>query len=283
MDREENTILEQEVALEKPYHLKGGMVERKDGSLEKSKMFEIFDVPLDDYTDIVFSQPELRRIRMHLMNMKTGIQAMAPALCGGPKKCPFALRCPIVDRSITTPDGRIDMDKQNIKSFPLMRQCIFEREFLDFKRQQYAGEYDVNVDSPTELGMVDRLAALDLYEYRLVLVLAHGDEEGEGIDLMKSQSIGASPTGRELSRLEAHPAWGIREKIHKEREDILRAMVGTRHEKYKRDAALHGGTGQDPSSQYSSLRDRIKQLENEMIPDVEYKVIEKEDPPKGSE
>ena len=90
---------------EKMYRLKGSLIKREDGTFEPTKMFDILEIPLDDYSDIEFTESEVKRIRMHVMKLKTGIQAMAPLLCPGPVKCPFRYRCPIVDRDIRTLNG----------------------------------------------------------------------------------------------------------------------------------------------------------------------------------
>jgi hypothetical protein len=263
-------------AEEKMYKIQGALIKYPDGTTEPTKMFEILELPLDDYSDLEFTEAEVRRIRMHVMKMKTGIQAMAPLLCAGPVKCPFNKRCPLVDRSIRAPDGGINFANQNLKKFPLLRQCIFERELLDFQRRRYIEEYDVDVDSPTEMGMINHLAELDLYEMRATLVLAHGDDKGEGLDLLKQQVTGMSMTGEELKTMVTHPAFELKEKIHKMRSEVLRSMVGTRREKYKQAVALKMQNTSDPSTRVSDLKEQIKALEDEAgIVDVEYAEVKK--------
>lgn len=262
------------------YHLNGGLVKYPDGKITKSNMFDIFQIPLDDYTacEKAWTQSDMRRIRMHGMKAKTGVQSVVPCHCLGPAKCPFRNRCPIVDRKIKTVDGEIDFYNQDINKFPLMAQCPHELEFVNFKMIQYAEEYDVDPESPTELGMISRLAVLDLYEYRLTLVMAHGDDKGEGMDLMKNQVTGTDLTGKKLTRKEIHPAWEIKEKIHKQREDILKSMVGTRREKYKKEAALKQRDSQDTSTTIADLRSKLTQLENQgdldEVIDAEFKETE---------
>jgi hypothetical protein len=234
-------------------------------------MFDILEIPLDDYSDIEFTEPEVRRIRMHVMKMKTGIQAMAPLLCAGPVKCPFRYRCPIVDRGLRTTNGKdIDFHNQDVKKFPLLRQCIFERELLDYQRRRYIEEYEADVESPTEMSMINKLAELDLYEMRATMVLAHGDDKGEGLDLLKNQVTSVSMTGEEIMRMETHPAFELKERIHKMRDDVLRSMVGTRREKYKQAAALKKQDFSDPSTAVADLRERIAQIEKETAIDVEF-------------
>jgi hypothetical protein len=262
---------------EATYSIKDKLMRTEEGELVPTAMFDFLEVPLDDYSDLKFTLEEVRRVRMHAMKMRTGIQAMAPIMCLGPVKCPFGLRCPIVDRSLRLASGNIDLSGQDIKKFPLMRQCIFERDFLDFKRKQYMEEYEVNMESPTELGLVNKLAELDLYEYRATLVLAHGDDRGEGMDLLKAQESGSSATGETLHRLELHPAFELKERLHKMREAILTSMVGTRREQYKQAAALKLAEGKDPSSATSALRDRIIQLENEGVIDAQFTETKEEE------
>lgn len=247
------------------YTPNGGFRIAHDGKMEKSEMLDLLELDLDDYSDCEksFSLEDTRRFRMHMMNMRTGVQAMAPILCSGPIKCPFIKRCPLVDMSLP-------LNKQNIKKWPLQRQCPVERGFLNFRRRQYLDEYDADIDSPTELGMVNKLAELDLYEYRVTLVLAHGDADGDGLDLMKSQKTGKDLMGDEMVRLESHPAWELKQKIHKQRMEILESLVGTRKEKYKRDAALKQKEGTDTSSVQSALKKKLDEIRDGPVIDVEY-------------
>lgn len=269
-----NPKTDQSYSPKKLYRLHGGMVELPDGTLTKSKMMDVFGIPLDDYSDIRLTQSEMRRIRWHAEKMKYGFQAMAPILCLGPVKCIFRLRCPIIDRSITTANGEIDFAKQDAKKFPLARQCFVEGDFLTWKRQAYIDEFEIDIESPTELGMVNKLAELDLYEYRATLVLAHGDSDGEGMNLMKNQVTGATVRGDEITRLEEHPAFILKDKLHRQRMDILNALVGTRKEKYKKEVAMKQRDFKDPSSIQSDLRTRLEGLGNGSIIDVDFKESE---------
>jgi len=255
--------------LEPIYHLKGGMVELEDGTMEKSKMFEIFKIPLDDYPDIQLNTTEMRRFRMQVMKMRTGTQAMVPILCPGPQKCPFRMRCPFVDKTKRLANGQIDFMCQKAK-FPIARQCPIERDFIVYKQMDYINEYGVDIESPSELGLVNKLAELDVYDYRLTLVLSHGDTDADGPLLMKEQVTGMTHSGDEITRLEEHPAWSLKEKIHKQRMEILNALVGTRREKYKKEAALKQRDVADPSTKQSTLRQKLDDLNNEVVIEAEF-------------
>jgi len=253
------------------YKIKGALVRTKEGTLLPTKAFAFMDIPLDDYSDLEFSYDQVKRVQMHTMKMRTGFQAMAPCLCSGPAKCLFRFRCPLVDRTKLTISGEIDFQNQNLKAWPLLRQCIFERDFMEFQRTRYMEEYGVDLSSPTEMAMVSRLAELDLYEYRLTQVLASGDNKGEGIDLLKEQVTGQSLSGQWIKKLEVHPAFDLKERLHRMREDILKSMVGTRRERYKQAQALKEKTTGDPSTVISSLRDRLEKMESDTIVEAEFK------------
>lgn len=262
---------------EKKYLIKGTRLQHEDGSIEQTKMFDILSIPLDDYSDLEFSETEVKRMRMHVMKMKTGIQAMAPLLCMGPVKCPFRLRCPLVDKSILIPGTtNVNLAGQNIRSFPIMRQCIFEREYLEHQRKGYIREYEADVNSPTEMGMINKLAELDLYDYRATVLLANGDSLGEGTDLLKDQMAGTNEDGRAVTKTEIHPILELKSKIQKMKGEILEAMVGTRREQYKQAVALRQQDGNDPSTMISSLRDMIDKVQAKKVEviDAEFREVE---------
>jgi len=249
-------------ALERRFKIAGGVIKYNDGTEVPTKMFDILELELDDYSDLDYSLAEVRRMRMHAMKMRTGIQAMAPALCLGPVKCPFRMRCPIVDRSKRNSDGNINFHIQNVRAFPLMRQCPFERDFIEFKRRQYIEEFEIDDTSASEMGMVNKLAELDLYEYRATLLLANGDDKGEGLDLLKEVTTSISPQGEPIMQTQIHPAFELKEKLQKQRDNILQSMVGTRREKYKRDAARGQTSVDDPSTEVADLRTQLVKMNN---------------------
>jgi hypothetical protein len=248
-----------------------------EGKLTKTKYFEFLEVPLDDYSDLKFSPQEIARIRNHIMNMRTGLQAMAPMFCGGPKLCPVIFRCPFRQQT------ELDKEKMDPKKFPIGRQCIIEREFLLHKRREYFEEYDVDPNSPTEIGLINKLAELDMYEYRATLMLAHGDSGlgGQGQDLLKEQTTAVTPQGRELKRVELHPAWDLKEKIHKQRMEILSSLVGTRKEKYKKQAATKTLEVRDPSTKQSQLKNKLEKMieasNQEEVIDAEHEEVKVEE------
>jgi len=97
--------------------------------------------------------------------------------------------------------------------------------------------------------------------------------------LMKEQTTGQSLTGQWIKKLEVHPAFELKERLHRMREDILRSMVGTRRERYKQAAALKEQTKGDHSSVISTLRDKLESVTSDTIVEAEFTDVE----PKKSE
>lgn len=248
---------------EKIYKIKGSLVRNPDGSLVPTSRFKMLGLAkLDDYSDLEFTETDIKRMHGHILGMRMGTTAVAPLLCSGPVKCVFRQKCPLIDQTLRTPSGGIDYVNQNPKKFPLFRGCIFEAQFLDAQKQSYIDEFQIDVDSPTEMMLINKLAELDLYDYRASLILAHGDRDGDGGDLLKEQTTGFSPDGSaEIKRLELHPAFEIKERIMKARANILEAMVGTRREQYKQAAALRQENKSDPSTIVAQLKQKILQIE----------------------
>jgi len=261
------------------FSLKGGLMKREKEAPEKSKMFDMFNVNLDDYSDIQLTYDELNRVRMQALKLKHGFQAMAPIYCLGPKSCPFIKQCPFVDITVKDSEGNISYDSQDIKKFPLARPCPIEASMIAYKIQAYAEEFEIDTDSPSELGLICKLAEIDLYDYRTTRVLASADEDGDGMSLMKKQISGFTPKGDEIVRLEEHPAFMLKEKLHRQRMDILNALVGTRKEKYKKEAALKIREGNDASTVQADLLKKIEKLNSESVVDAEFEEIENKEFP----
>jgi len=272
-EQEESRFTSKNRAKKKEIRLDGTAITVK-GDLTKTDYFKFLEIPLDDYSDLSYTPEQVARLRNHIMNMKTGLQAMAPMFCGGPTKCPVIFRCPFRQQHETK------REEMNPKNFPIGRQCIIEREFLVHKRREYFLEYEVDPNSPTEIGLVNKLAELDMYEYRATLLLAHGDDGtgGDGQDLMKKQITAVTPQGHEIMRTELHPAWELKEKIQRQRMEILAALVGTRKEQWKRQAATKQLDVKDPSTEQSALTSKLhKLLEQGQVVDVEVKDVKQEE------
>ena len=185
-----------ELCGQKLYKSKGELIVYEDGTTDKTKMFAFLEVPLDDYTDLTFTEPELRKIRMHFMNMQTGIQAMAPIQCGGPVKCPFVQRCPFFDITKTVAN-------QNIKKFPLLRQCVSRDSMVhlsDGKRKKIS-----DIKAGEEVLSLNR----DTCEIRFNKVKDIVCNGLKNVYLVKTRG------GHAIKATEDHPFFVIKEKVHR--------------------------------------------------------------------
>jgi hypothetical protein len=244
------------------YNLKGGLMRNPNtGEIKKSKMFELLKLDLDDYSDVELTAQEMRRFHAQLLKMRHAHKSAVPLLCPGPVKCPFALRCPFVDKSLKTDEGEVDLAGQNVRKFPLARQCPVEKDLFESKLIDYIEEYEIDIESPTQMGLVAQLAELDIYDYRVSITLSKGDYNAEGQDLMKLQTSSIAMNGKEIKRLEEHPAFALKERLHKQRMDILDVLVGTPKSQYKKEVAMGKTREDDPSNNMSRLRDKLIRLE----------------------
>ncbi|MGB6382203.1 MAG: hypothetical protein WBG51_13595, partial [Syntrophobacteria bacterium] len=57
---------------------------------------------------------------------------------------------------------------------------------------------------------------------------------------------------------EVHKAWELKERVKKRKQKILESLVGTRKEKYKRDAALKRRSEKNPSTQAIELKGKLE-------------------------
>ena len=235
----------------------------KDGTLvAKDDFMDLLEITPDDYTDleVEMDEKQLRKFKSHLLGLKTGHAAMVPIMCGGPKKCPFITRCPF---------GKYNAQLNKYEGkFPIARQCPMEVSYLYNQRKKYIIEYDVEPTSATEVGLINKLSELDLYDYRCSIILSSDDTDDEGRDLLKRQTVGFGPEGQELNRLEVHPIWEVKQQIQRQRMDILQALVGTRREKYKKQAAVKERDEDDPSTRQAKTKRQL-----EAIIDADYQDV----------
>jgi hypothetical protein len=151
--------------------------------------------------------------------------------------------------------------------YPLFKQCVME---LNLARQfylDYVEEFNLEgkIDSsPTLRSQISKLAEIDVYEYRVKLILAGvvGDSDGS---LMVNQAVAISQeTGGigSVEQLTVHPAWQILEKLNKFRMDLLDALGATIKRKVWIDVSLKRSDNQNYIAQTRELLERIENLEN---------------------
>jgi len=80
----------------------------------------------------------------------------------------------------------------------------------------------------------------------------------ECAELTKDVVVGVDGEGKPIVNKEVHKAWELKERVKKRKQKILESLVGTRKEKYKRDAALKKPSDKEPSTQVAELRRKLE-------------------------
>lgn len=237
----------------------------------KQDLEQYLDLSMENY-DLELTEAAANRYKRYVTSLKHGLHAAAPINCVGGRRCPIGQNCPFTERDDS---GKPDYDAS---TYPLTRSCPIEKDMLKMHIMDLVEEYDVHPEDATDMSIISRLAVLNIYEYRAQSYLAKTDEEGGG--LIIDEVTSANPkTGEPYLSKKIHPAFDVQEKIHKQKQELLRSMVATRREKYK--AAAASGTQATKTNLTKSLQDIVgkinaaQELEDaEEVFDVEVEILE---------
>ena len=127
-------------------------------------------------------------------------------------------------------------------------------ELLAFWAVRYVKEFAVDPDNHSEVGMITELVELDIYDLRASMILSRP----ECAEMTKDIVVGVDSEGKPIVNKEVHKAWELKERVKKRKQQILDCLVGTRKEKYKRDAALKRRTEKAPCTQVAELRRKLE-------------------------
>lgn len=232
-----------------------GIMEREDGTLTKTKYFDMIKVDESRYADISFTEDEARRVSMAMRQMTTGINASVPMICKGPE-CPFASTCPYV--------------REN--KAPIGRPCLVEAQLIDHWTREYIEEFDVDMSNLTEVYMIAELAEYNIYEKRVTQHLAEDHQS-----LMQKVVTSVDYAGNEIVNDEISRAWELKERIKKSRMKVLEALMATRKEKVK--LTVSSSTGSSAAEQMSDLKKKLEEIKGvigKMEP-IEASIVDDED------
>ena len=227
---------------------------KEDRQLEFFKSLE--EESYDKYLQKIPSE-KLTRIKRSISRIQTGIHASAPLTCLGPDNCPFIKKCPI---PIVNMDGTLD--KGNPGDYPLGKECIMEKFYVEQKIVDYLKYLDVDPNNPVEMSIVNELALIDLYKNRCLFVLANGDRKGEGRDFLMVDVTGFNENGDRAETTKLHPVIEMIDKLEKRRERWLERLMETR--KSKADFMVKMGENQNNSkvlSEIQALRTALSSVE----------------------
>ena len=218
-----------------------GLAVNEDGKLTESKMFDFLQLDPEEYGHILLTAEEARKVHYRLQGVKWGgAAAKVPLYCGGEKICPFAQECPFVE----------------IAKVPVGRKCPVEVELMAYWTARYMSEFEVDPENHSEVGMITELVELDIYDLRASMIFSRP----ECAAMTKDVVVGVDSQGKPIVNKEVHKAWELKERVKKRKQKILESLVGTRKEKYKRDAALKRRSEKDPSTQVSELRRKLEKV-----------------------
>lgn len=234
--------------------------------IEKLKQgFSFLNLPANRFGDLELTQKQAARLRGHIQSLKTGTYAVLPLICGG-LKCPFVMQCPL---SEFNDKGEVDAATS---VWPVLTQCPVESAVLAGKIADLAREYDVQEEDITDIAIISKIAELDVYDHRLSYVLA----KDEAQNLLREDISHIDEQGRVYTTLRVHPALDAKEKIAKQRERLVRDMLGTRAIKMK---MIGRDTGESDEVKAATklatvVRALLKQNEDEDAIEVEYEEMD---------
>jgi hypothetical protein len=227
-----------------------GLAVTETGKVVTSKLFSFLKLDPEEYGHLVLTAEEAQRVHKRLIAVKlAGASAKVPLICGGPEICPFADQCAFVE----------------IKKIPVACVCPIEKEFLAFWVDRYIAEFGVDIDNQSEVSLVSELAELELYDMRASMIL----NKPENADMMQEICVGVNAEGNAIVNRDINKAWDLKERIKRRKEKILVSMVGTRREKYKRDAALKRRSTADPSKSCADLKKKLDAMRADRAKPVE--------------
>lgn len=184
----------------------------------------------NDYGSYLEKLPpeKVEKIKNRISSYKTGVYASAPIVCYGPSKCPFIGKCPIpnIDAS-----GKLEVGDDSL--YPVGRECLMEKFFVEQKTIDYLQYLDVDPNNPVEMSIINELALIDLYKNRCLLVLSQGDKNGQGRDFLLVDVLGFNENGDKAESTKLHPVVDMIEKLERRRERWLERLMETREAKAK--------------------------------------------------
>jgi len=245
----------------------------------REQYFAFLRIPLGSY-DLEMDQDTAEKFKNSMISLKTGLHARVPMICPGGVKCPVGRRCDftkfVMDKKTGKPrrgnDSLPIIDTQASK-WPLFQSCPYENTLIAMRITDLCLEYNVDPtesDNITDLSIISKIAELDIYDARASSILANETiivDEVTGFEFTGNPQI----QGKEISTKKLHPAFELKEKIHKMRQELIRAMVGDRQSKVKAQAALGATQSRGLTDIMDDMRRRLNRSDSSTI---EAEVIE---------
>jgi hypothetical protein len=189
------------------------------------------------------TEEEKKLVVRGMKNLSTGLRAAMPITCYG-DSCPFKRQCPL----------------HKIEKAPLGKECPIESMLLDMYSKRYIDEFEVTSDLMSEVTTMTMLAATHVLEMRAFMLLGQENDDGQGATGLIRNVVGYDDDEKPIVQLQEHPAYNQLERAWRWRKNLLESLVGTRKEKYKRDAQMDNRSGESVSIAAANLKSTIEKL-----------------------
>ena len=241
--------------MKKKNHFEINTVETKEEAIQKLTEIDT------DYDAYIKKLPDTVRTRVFnsLNSTKNTLHSIAPIVCGGPKRCPFYEKCPVPER-----DQNGELKETSAEMFPIGKECILEKFYMQQKTIQYIQRLNVDPNDPIEMSIVNELALIDLYKNRALMIMSVGDKSGQGRDFMRIDILGFNENGDTAEQAKLHPVVEFLDKMERRRQKYLDQLMETRQR--KAEWMLKVGNTQQESkilSELKKLRESLKEIEKE--------------------
>ena len=157
------------------------------------------------------SKEEAITLTSYLNNVTHGFYARTPMVCLD-DKCPYVNTCPLAE----------------IHKAPVGKKCPLELFQMEKWINQYVDDLDVDVESKTEMALVQELVKFDILEGRAMDYLASNPAI-----IQEYKSLPSANGGSVIKIEEENKAFGVIEKTTNKRLKLLEALVATRESKLR--------------------------------------------------
>lgn len=229
----------------------------------KEQFFKFLGVPLGDY-DLTMSNEVATAFKNSIISLKTGLHARVPMVCPGGKMCPVGRQCDFTQFAKDKETGAIVVSKEDSlpiinmtdSRWPIGKPCPYDTALISMRIRDLCEEFSVDptdTASTTDMSVISKLAELDIYDARASSILAR-----EHLIMDETTGYELSGDHREIKTKRLHPAFEVKEKIHRMRQDLIKSMVGDRQSKVKAQAALGSTANSTMTDALSALRRKLE-------------------------
>lgn len=219
------------------------------GEVTKRDFFTFLKGHITPENDRILPREQAVRLQKYMLALSTGSATVAPLICAA-ERCPMNHICPF---------GEFE------GGYPVTRPCPIETELMAFKKMQYIEELKVNINSPSEMSLINELVEIEIYEIRISAQLA---KERDG-SLVSLETLAHDREGEPVMARQVSPFWEAKERLTNRKSRILKLLVADRQEQYKKDAALgRRENDDDPSSNWADMRARLKKIQDTQVVDT---------------